>query len=732
VEQPKEQVVDGVPAHWQSIETWARYVRLPQGIDLRCMTAGRDEAGVRLTFPMPGVLRVQMQPDRLQDNESEMLVPTATPTLVGLQIADDELVLATSLLVLHVRRQPWTLWIEDGAGRLVASQPLRGEAPALSWATGAEGATSLRAALSLSPGEGLFGLGAQTGPLNRCGRLLRTGDGTIPFFWSSRGYGLLLHSYGPAEYDLGASNPGVATVTVSDRQLDFFLFYGPTPADILRRYVALTGVAALPPRWAFGICLAAGSGTELEGMEEAAVTMRARQIPCDGLLLASHAEVARGAEWVRDLQQIGYRVGLNVSPTVHSGTPAFERGRRQGFWLRDASGELVCGPEEGEGEAALFDLTVPAARSWWQERLSAMLGGGASALWVETECRSEEHLARRYAMLALQTARAAMEQHCGSDGLVLGRAVWAGSQRWAAAVSSEAPCDAAHMMAQLRAGLGLGLSGIPFWAPNLGACQLEKDPILYGRWCQLSALAGLTCLAQIESGLLDTTRAAESLVREYATLRNRLAPYLYSVGAACAQSGLPLMRALVLAYPEDRTTWALDQEYLLGDDLLVAPAWEKEGEVDVYLPAGQWVDYWTHALHRGPGWLRYPATWERIPLFLRAGAIIPAQPPSYFVEERPLQRLIVEVCPQRDGQFTLYLPQGGSADLTMTVIGAGLELHAPLPGLEQEVVLHAVAAPVSVTVDGAPTSCDWQAGEARIDMGSGSTLVYQAQDALAS
>lgn len=742
------------PSSLQTVQAWAGFRRLARGVLLRCLTDGRQTAEVRVTLPLPGVLRLEMAPEKLGEHNSEMLNPEAlAPPAVELRSSEQELVLSSPELQVHISRRPYRLWVEDAAGDVIFAEPASSYrpggdslSPPLSWEGPAGDCRRFHETFRLAPDEGLFGLGAQSGPLNHHGQtVVCSGEmhWTIPFLWSTRGYGLLVHSYGPVAFDLGSHSPDSGTLSVADEQLDYFLLCGPEPAAILRRYAELTGLAPLPPRWAFGSWALETEPVDQQRVEEACAALRARLIPCDAVMLLSPgADGGQTLAWdrrafsdpstlVAELGEIGFRVGLSASTWLRRESSLYPEARQRGLLLRDGEGRLARAPAV-PGAGSVLDLSKSAARTWWEKQVRQLLSAGCAALFLDPipAVAESSHadgaggpaMGARYCLLAQEAARRAL----GEAGLVCSRTAWVGSQRLAIPWSDAPVLSPAHLMACLRAGLGLSLSGVPFWALSLATVDERQAPALYARARQLGFLLGLACVpASTPEVLPDLGREIEEGVRTHAQLRHALAPYLYACAVACAASGLPLVSPLVLSYPEDRNTWYLDREYLLGQHLLVAPAWKLDGELEVYLPRGVWIDYWTGSLWQGGGWVRYPLSPGRVPLWVRAGAIIPMQGRGHVVGDKDPAILTLRAYPQAGGHFALYLGDGVAYHLRLEVGDGRLELQVPGLPVEAEAVLCGVPAPVAVSVDGRDAPWTWEAGEARIALGHGGRLVYR-------
>ena len=261
--------------------------------------------------------------------------------------------------------------------------------------------------------------------------------------------------------------------------------------------------------------------------------------------------------------------------------------------------------------------------------------------------------------------------------LVWGRSGWAGMQRTPVCWGGDPLSDFPYMANQLRAALSLGLSGVPFYGHDIGGFTGEVDAELYIRWAQFGLFSSHSrCHGTTPREPWAFGEEAEAIFRRYVKLRYRLLPYIYSMAVKSSQTGLPLMRALVLKYRHDPNVRHLDSEYLFGDSFLVAPVLERGAQRRmVYLPAGEWVDYWSREVYEGPIWLNYPAPLAILPLFVRRGAIIPLGPAVDYSDQATEAGLVFEIYPADAGQFTLYDENRPPVEVSYTDSGATMEVN---------------------------------------------------------
>jgi alpha-D-xyloside xylohydrolase len=486
---------------------------------------------------------------------------------------------------------------------------------------------------------------------------------TVPLYISSRGYGVLVDSGMPVEFDMCQSTHSCVQILVPDDVLDYYVIAGPAPADVLDRYNRITCRPLLPPKWAFGAWMSSGFYVDTqEQVLERARRLRERGIPSDVLHLDCYWQVAGHwsdmrwdeenfpdpAAMLRTLAEQGFKVCLWTNPYISQHSPAFAEAAEAGYFLLRADGSTyVADVWHGSHPASgIVDFTNPCAVAWFVGLLRPLLEQGVAAFKtdfaegvpadaVAHNGMSGTELHNVYTLLYNDTVSAVTREVAG-HGLVWARSSYLGGQRHSAQWGGDVNATYPAMGSTLRGGLSHGLSGVPFWSHDAGGFHGTPTPDLYVRWAQFAALSPLVRFHGTTSRLpWDFPTDAERLVVEALRLRYRLMPYIYSCAIESARTGIPLMRALLVDHPADPAAWSAELEYLLGPDLLVAPMHDPSGERDVYLPAGRWVDHWTGEIHEGGRHLRVSAPLARIPLYVRHGALIPVLSDQVSVADGP-------------------------------------------------------------------------------------------------
>jgi alpha-D-xyloside xylohydrolase len=510
----------------------------------------------------------------------------------------------------------------------------------------------------------------------------------VPLYLSNRGYGVLVDSGMPVEFDMGQSTHSCVQIVVPDDVLDYYVLAGPTPADVLRRYDGLTTPPLLPPKWAFGTWISSGFFVDTQEQVMArAREIRARGIPCDVLHLDCYWQVdghwsdlrwdaahfPDPAGMLAALADQGFRVCLWTNPYVSHRSPAFEAAAEAGYFLRRPDGSTyVADVWHGSYPACgIIDFTNPDAVAWFTADLKALLRQGVAVFKTDfaegVPADAVAHNGLRgvelhnvYTLL-FNDAVSAVTAEVAGHGMVWARSSYLGGQRHSAQWSGDVNATYPAMASTLRGGLSHGLSGVPFWSHDAGGFNGRPTPDLYVRWSQFGALSPLVRMHGTTSRLpWDFPADAERGAIEALRLRYRLMPYLYSAAVESARTGVPMMRALLVDTPDDPAAWTSELEYLLGADLLVAPMVDPSGRRQVYMPQGEWTDYWTGETHQGGRHLLVNRPLSRVPLFVRRNALIPVTPPVDAVGAGPFTDLTVVSWGGGDGRAVIHDVDGDS------------------------------------------------------------------------
>jgi alpha-D-xyloside xylohydrolase len=511
--------------------------------------------------------------------------------------------------------------------------------------------TSMSAVFSLSPGEKIFGCGESFTEFDKRGQkvVLWTDDanGTqneamykpVPFFLSSRGYGVFMHTSSPITCDFGKYYSGIYSLMIGDDEADIFIFLG-EPKDILNEYTNLTGKAPMPPLWSFGFWMSRITYfSEAEG-REVTKKLRDNKIPSDVLHFDtgwfetdwrcdyqfSKTRFKDAGKMMSDFKLMGFRTSLWQLPYFVPKNTLFPEIIEKELFVKDRKGNLPY-------EDAVLDFSNPSAIKWYQDKIAGLLRQGVSVikadfgeaaprdgLYFSGQTGFYEH--NLYPLRYNKTV-AEITKQINGENIIWARSAWAGSQRYPVHWGGDPANTNTAMAATLRAGLSIGLCGFSFWAHDIGGFVNKKPEDIYRRWTPFGMLTshtrshGAPPTEPWEYGVdfMNAFRLADEM-------RYKLMPYIYSQAKDCTERGLPMLRALFIEYPDDPGSWTVDDEYLFGSDMLVAPLFENTTNRDVYFPPGQWIDYQTGKVYTG-GWHSIEAGKIPIIVMVREGAVIP-------------------------------------------------------------------------------------------------------------
>jgi alpha-D-xyloside xylohydrolase len=643
---------------------------------LRLEPWGRDSIRVRAAL---GRIRDDL-PAALLDRPATELRPDGA----RLELGDGRASLENGLLRAEVSAEGRLGFARtDGGGELLAEQPAHfwWPGPRLYVSTG-NGYQRLEQRFRAYDDERLYGLGQhQHGRLDQKGTVIdlvqRNSEVSIPFLFSSRGYGLLWNNPAIGRVELGLT--GTRWVADSARQIDYWVTTGPGPAAILGNYADATGHPPMLPEWAAGFWQSKLRYRTQEELLEVAREHGRRGLPLSVIVVDFFHWTHLGdwrfdpGEWpdpaamVRELEELGVKLMVSIWPSVSPLSGNYQEMLCRGLLVATERGVPSHAPWPDKGSdvdvaVAFYDATHPEAREFvWQQVKEHYYDLGVRVWWLDA-CEPEllpgtpENL-RYHAGPGLEVGNLYPMHHAagfyqgmraaGETGIVnLCRSAWAGSQRYGAAVwSGDVPATFESLRDQVRAGLNMALSGIPWWTTDIGGFH-GGDPAspyfreLLVRWFQYALFCPLFRLhgerePRLPHGPVRTGGPNEvwsfgeqvyGIVRELLFLRERLRPYLMEQMRAAHERGVPPMRPLFFDFPDDWWAWTAEDQFLLGPDILVAPIVEHEARArDVYLPSGaRWVDAWTGKESDGGVTVRAEAPLDCIPVHLRLGPGTPA------------------------------------------------------------------------------------------------------------
>lgn len=502
---------------------------------------------------------------------------------------------------------------------------------------------------------------------------------SIPFTLAMDGllaHGLFVDNTFRQDWELGEPGETQARIQVDGGALDLYLIASGSPKSVLTRWTDLVGRCPLPPLWALGYHQSRWSYYPDSAVRELAANFRERQIPCDVIWFdIDYMEDYKDFTWhptrfpdparlLSDLRSDGFRSVVMLDPgvKVQTGYPVYESLLASGLYVRNSDGTPYIG-SVWPGPCLFPDFTDPSCRNWWGDQFPFLLKDGIDGFWndmnepavFDTESHTmpddvvfdgnghpDTHL-RYHNVYAVDMVRATREAlsicRPNERAFVLTRAGYAGAHRYAATWTGDNRSDWPSLEISLPMIMNLGLSGHGIAGPDIGGFVGEPTPELFARWLQANALFPFCRVHSAKPNWEDPEAPGgaaqepwafgedwEHVNRESIELRYRLLPYLYTLVEEMTRTGIPVIRPLLLEYPDDPNCRDRDDQYLVGRDILVAPVLADGCHTrTLYLPAGDWYDYWTEELLQGGREISVEAPLDCLPLFVRAGAAIPTQ-----------------------------------------------------------------------------------------------------------
>ena len=620
---------------------------------------GGTAVRLEITSPCRNVIRISASHHGKRDGAGYLLDEALAPLSVS--ESEDALRAESSSLAVVMRTKGWGFRFE-WKGRLITESA----ADCLGLVEKADGARFVTDKLSLSPGECIYGLGERFSPFVRNGQSVSIWNSdpssatdlaykNVPFYLSSAGYGILVNSSARVDLEVATEDNSAVRIAVPGSALDYLVIGGDSLKEVLSTYTALTGRPPMIPKWSLGLWLTTSFTTtynektiveHVDGMRERDIPLSVFHFDCYWMKERHWCDFRWDADafpdpagLLRRLKAMGLSICVWINPYISELSDLYPEAAAAGYLVKKRTGE-VYQIDWWQPGLAFVDFTNPDARAWYCRKLEALLEIGvdtfktdfgesvpADAVYFDGSDGAEMH--NRYTLEYNRAVFGLLEARKGKgNALVFARSATAGSQAFPVHWGGDCFSTYRSMAAELRGGLSFSLSGMAFWAHDIGGFFGTATPDLYKRWVAFGLLSSHSRLHGDSSYRVPWTFDEESVdvLRHFTRLRHSLVPYLYSYCRTAHETGLPLMRAMVLEFPDDPTCRYLDRQYMLGSELLVAPVMRADGVVEYYLPEGEWTDFLTGSRVRGGKWQRTTLDYFSIPLFVRENSIIPLGP----------------------------------------------------------------------------------------------------------
>ena len=618
----------------------------------------------KIDFVTPRTVRIRMLTTPVEPKPAASIMLAKEPGRDGswkVIETNDKIIYSSDYGTIQINKNPWRIVLKDKAGRILSQTAALSDAdstqvkytPFCFVKRGSDNARRINPVFTLTADEMIFGCGESATGLNKAGQKVNLfvtdpqGPETdqmykpIPFFMSNRGYGMFMHTSAPVTRDFGATYIGLNKMFMGDENLDLFVFFG-EPKDILDEYTDLVGKPGMPPLWSFGTWMSRITYfSEKEGYDVAA-NIRKNKYPCDVIHFDtgwfdvdwqcdykfSENRFQNPQQMLKDLRSQGFHVCLWQLPYFTPKNRYFSELIEKGMYVKNGNGELPY-------EDVVLDFSNPETVKWYQDKLAGLLNIGVSAIKVDfgeaaplngiyASGKSGWYEHNLYPV-RYDMAVSEITKKLHNENIMWARAAWAGSQRYPLHWGGDAATTNTGLLGTLRAGLSFGLSGFSFWSHDMGGFVKSTPEDLYCRWIPFGFLTSHTRAhgaPPTEPWLYDSKRV-QDVFRKSAEMKYRLMPYVYAQAKECTEKGLPMLRALFVEFPDDPGAWKVDDEYLFGSQILVAPLLESgmTGRT-VYLPEGKWIDYQTEKVYEG-GWHRIEAGSLPIIMLVRDGSVLP-------------------------------------------------------------------------------------------------------------
>ncbi|MED5619127.1 alpha-xylosidase [Ideonella sp. BN130291] len=652
-----------------------------------------------LSSPIEGVVRVSVehyaasQPPRLH-----VPMPGAGKPAVRTTETDTHATLTTGQLTVELKKgEGWDLVFREG-DKVLTHSGWR----SLGYVQWMDKGSFVHEQLALAVGENIYGLGERFTPFVKNGQVVENTNkdgGTaceqaykaVPFYLSSRGYGVLVNEAGPVSFEVASEKTARVQFSREGESLDYCVIAGPTPKAVVQRLTALTGRAPLPPAWSFGLWMTTSFTTQYD---EATAThfideMQRRELP----LAVFHFDCF----WMREFQWCdfewdargfpdpegmlarlhakGLKISLWINPYIAQKSPLFKVGAEKGYFLKRPNGH-VWQTDLWQPGMAIVDFTNPGAKAWYQGHLRRLLAMGVDCFKTDFGERIPSdgvtyhdgsdpvEMHNLYPLHYNQAVFEVLQEVKGEEAIVFARSSYASGQRFPVHWGGDCWSNFESMAESLRGGLSLTSCGFAYWSHDIGGFEGNPPPAVYKRWIQFGLLSSHSRLHGSSFYRVPWLVDEEScdVLQAFTRLKHRLMPYLYAKAIEASETGVPMMRSMVLEHPGDPACATLDRQYQLGEALLVAPVFTDSGEADVYLPGtGRWTHLLNGQVREGGRWYRETHDFRSLPLYVAPNTVLPwgseTERPDYDYAKGVVLR-VFELADGASAAFTVAAPDG--------------------------------------------------------------------------
>lgn len=614
---------------------------------------------VRFHSPMPGVIGVKLiHHEGAAEHGPAFELTPGTGHPVHIEETEEAAVLTSGDLSVRIRKGlEWGVDFYQNGERITGSGT-----KSMAYITQGKERAYLREELDLDVGEYVYGLGERFTPFVKNGQTVdiwNEDGGTsseqtyknIPFYVSSRGYGVFVNQPERVSYEIASEKVKKIQFSVEGESLEYFVVGGPTLKDVLRKYTDLTGKPALPPAWTFGLWLSTSFTTDydeatvnsfVDGMAERDLPLRVFHFDCFWMQEFHWTDFKWDERVFSDprgmlsrLKEKGLKICVWINPYIAQRSRLFKEGKENGYLVKKPDGGIWQWDLWQPG-MALVDFTNPAACQWYAGYLQELIDMGVDSFKTDFGERIPTDVVYHdgsdpvkmhnyYTYLYNQVVFGVLQEKLGTgQAAVFARSATVGGQKFPVHWGGDCYADYGSMAESLRGGLSLGLTGFGFWSHDIGGFENTAPAHVFKRWLAFGLLSSHSRLHGSKSYRVPWAYDEEAVevTRFFTKLKARLMPYLWDTANQAHEQGLPSMRAMVLEFPGDPACEFLDRQYMLGENLLVAPVFKENGSVAYYLPQGKWTSLLTGETVDGGQWRKETCGFLELPLFVRPNAFL--------------------------------------------------------------------------------------------------------------
>ena len=682
---------------------------------------------ITISSPIENVFRVQTWHFKGEKAKYPNFEVEDQHRVIEVDDTDDTVTIQTGKLHLTIKKENFALRFSDGSDVLTDT-----DGKGLAWIEGPSNTTYMRAQLRLGVGEYLYGLGERFTPFIKNGQsvdIWNRDGGTsseqsyknIPFFLSNKGYGVFVNHPEEVSYELGSEMVSRSQWSVEGEYLDYYFILGPTPKEVMSRYTELTGRPALPPAWSFGLWLSTSFTTDyneetvhhfVDGMSERGIPLTVFHFDCFWMkeyewsnFIWDRRNFPDPKGMLRRLKDKGLKICVWINPYIAQKSPLFEEGMENGYLLKRPNGD-VWQWDLWQAGMGIVDFTNPEAVKWYQDKLKTLIDMGVDSFKTDFGERiptdvayfdgsNPEKMHNYYAYLYNKVVFDLLQKELGEEeAVVFARSATTGGQKFP--VHWGGDCDSTYdaMAESLRGGLSLTTSGFGYWSHDIGGFESTATPDVFKRWTAFGLLSSHSRFHGSHSyrvpWLFD--EEAVDVARHFTRLKNSLMPYLYGQAVENKETGIPLMRSMLVEFSEDPLTHMLDRQYMLGDSILVAPIFNEKGIGSFYLPKGTWTHLLTGEKVQGGSWMNENYDYFSLPLFVRPNTILlvgtSEETPVYDYSEG----LTIQIYAIDDGKELVRNLVNSKGDKTghVRVKRTGNELDITTKGIDKDYMIEVV------------------------------------------